>query len=620
VDSLVGHDQQSAPFRAGKSSALSTATAPVMYPERCVHQLFEDQAEARPDSIALIFQEEIATYRQLNERANELASELRERGMGPEKLVGLYLGNCVEQIVAMIAVLKTGAGFLPLETSYPENRIAYMIEDAQLSLILTLQTQRSLVPSANVPIVCVDESPLLRGNTNINVPRYVCLDNTACVLYTSGSTGKPKGVIRTHRGIVHRLAWASFGADDVFCHNMSLSFGFSQERLFLPLMRGLPLVIISDEASRNPRELLSTLWKTGVTNITMAPVMLNALLQLPPEDWKYFAKLRSVASAGTALSPELVASFMNAMPDTKLVNAYGTTESGSVIRGRIVPGHMAARPPLGRPVRTARAYIVDSAGLQAPVGTVGELYISAPCLARGYLHRPELTAERFRPNPFDGAVGERMYATGDLARYLETGEVEFVGRADRQVKVRGFRVELGEVESLLKAHGGLENAVAVARGNREDAELVAYVVLRKGVATALSELRRYMQEHAAPHMIPSRFVVLDELPLAPNGKVIVEALPTPAAVRPCLDVPFEPPRTPAEIFITNLCAKLLGIEEVGIRDNLLELGGNSITAAQAVARIRERLGIEVPFATLFVGTLAEVAEECTQRESERING
>jgi amino acid adenylation domain-containing protein len=607
-------------------------------PVHCAHHLFEIEAASRPDSTALMFSGDQVSYSRLNGWANGIADELVIRGIGKGDVVGLCMRSSPALIAALLGIFKAGAAFLPLDPAFPQERLDFMIRDAGSTILMTTEDlaarpeapfthayrnleerQRNRSQGARFGVMKVPESAprgLVSGRSP-DAARLECatLDDVACIIYTSGSTGRPKGAIRTHRGIVARLAWARPEEDDILCHNMSICYGFSQERLLVPLMCGAPLAVMPDEAGKDAARFVEAIARAGVTEVTLVPLSLGRLLALGRDALAKLRSLRRLAVGGAALTLDLAQRFARALPHVKLINAYGTVESGSVIRGEIFG--TSGRVTLGKPVAGADVHILDDSMSPVPVGEDGEIYIAGPCIARGYLNQPKLTAERFVPNPFSiGTISEswysRLYRTGDLGRWVGNGEIEVRGRVDRQVKIRGFRVELDEVEEALLLWGGVAEAhVLCERGGGQ--RLVAYV---GGVGLVGSELRRALQSHLPSYMLPAAFVVLPTLPRLLNGKVDTRNLPEPPQVRPALGNPYVTPRNPLEESIADIWAELLGIDSIGVEDHFLDLGGDSLLAERVVAEIEESLGLRGSSTSLFdYPTIAELAVALTTSEA-----
>ncbi|HLG69967.1 MAG TPA: amino acid adenylation domain-containing protein, partial [Chloroflexota bacterium] len=443
--------------------------------------LFERQAERTPGGVALACGEERLTYVALNERANRLARHLRRRGVCPGALVGLSLGRSPDMVVALLAVLKAGAAYVPLDPAYPQERLRFMVQDARLRVIVTAGRWAAGLAGTSAELVLLDaEAEAIEREASGNLGLTGGGEDVAYVIYTSGSTGQPKGVLGLHQGAVNRLSWMwaqyPFEAGEVCCQRTSFNFVDSVAEVFGPLLQGVPLVMVPDEVVLNVERLLALLAEEQVTRIVVVPSLLGALLDAEPELGRRVPRLKYWVTSGEALTAELSRRFQASVPHGILLNLYGSTEvAGDVTWHDTRHSRDAAVVPLGRPITNMRVHVLDEQLQPVPIGVAGELYAGGVGLARGYLHRPDLTQERFIADPTQ--PGERLYRTGDLARWRPDGELEFLGRADHQVKVRGFRIELGEVEAALREHPGVREAVVVVKEDRPgDQRLVAYVV------------------------------------------------------------------------------------------------------------------------------------------------
>ncbi len=592
------------------------------YPkERCIHQLFEAQVEKTPEAVAVVCEEEQLTYRALNARANQLAHYLQALGVGPEVVVGVCLERSLERVVGLLGVLKAGGAYVPLDPTYPPDRLAFMLADTQAPIVLTqAQGQAALAPLAPVqeraPRLCsLDaELPSIRQQPTINPTTSVGPECLAYCLYTSGSTGQPKGVLVEHSGLCN-LAEAqirAFGVQpgDRVLQFASLNFDASIWEILMALCSGASLYLVgSDDALPGPA-LTSLLNEQAITHITLTP---STLAVMTPEA---LPRLQTLIVAGEACSADLFARWSKGR---RFLNAYGPTEATVCATimdcTGFIRGVASQPPPIGKPIDNTQIYILDQYLQPVPIGVPGELYIAGVGLARGYLHRPELTAERFIAHPFSAVPGARLYRTGDLARYLPdgnlaNGNLEFLGRLDHQVKIRGFRIECGEVEAALLAHPAVAQAVVVAREEAPgERRLVAYLVAT-GEAPTASELRAHLRRSLPEFMVPQAFVPLAALPLTANGKVDRQALPAPGRARPELEADFVAPRTPAEELLAGIWATVLGVERVGVYDHFFELGGHSLLATQVVSRVRDAFGVELALRTLFATpTVVGLAEE-----------
>jgi amino acid adenylation domain-containing protein len=584
--------------------------------ELCFHQLFEAQVARTPEASAVICEDERLNYEQLNARANQLAHYLRRLGVGPESRVGICVERSVEMLLGLLAILKTGGAYVPLDAYGPRERLAFMIEDAQLHLLLT---QQSLTPQLNdlsaTQTVYIDEEwPQIAQESVVNPTSGATPQNVAYVIYTSGSTGTPKGVMIQHQGLVNYLSWCveayrvSEGNGGLV--HSPLGFDLTVTSLYAPLLAGCCVTLVAEQGG------LDTLSEAvgrgaGYSLLKLTPAHLQALGQLLPAA-NAPSQTACLVVGGEALYGEQLAFWREHAPGTIVANEYGPTETVVGCCVYAVPaGDVNAGPvPIGRPIANTKLYVLDQQQRLAPLGVVGELYIGGDGVTRGYLNRPALTAERFVPNPFTSEPGARMYRTGDLVRYLATGDLEYVGRVDHQVKIRGYRIELGEVEAALARHEGVRECAVLAREDVPgEKRLVAYLVLKQELGLLSSELRSFLIEKLPEYMIPSTYIVLDELPLNANGKVDRRALPHPDVSRQKVEQPYVAPRTAAEEVLANIFAEVLGVERVGVNDNFFARGGDSIRSVRVLALARER-GMEFTLQSLFRHqTVAELVTE-----------
>lgn len=588
--------------------------------ETCLHEMFEAQVARRRNATAIVLEGRQVSYGELDTLANKLARAIRARGAGPETLIGIYSERSIEMVAAILSVLKAGAAFVPLDPEYPERRVNYMIEDAGLSLVLA---QESLIPALRSQGVEVMPLDLEGGHSaeydGDNLGVTVDPQNAAYVIYTSGSTGEPKGVMITHFGICNRLQWGQdafpLSESDALLHLASPSFDVSVWQIFAALVAGARLIIARAGAARDCRYLIDLMIGQNVTVAGFVPSLLQALLDDPLI--QNCAALRQVLAGAEPLSSEAKDCFLSRL-NAKLFNFYGPTETTIDATFYACTKQGGNRSvPIGRPLGNVQAYILDSHLEPVPVGVYGELYIAGAGLARGYLSRADATAEKFLPDPFNVAQGARMYRSGDVARYLPDGDIEFIGRTDQQVKIRGHRIELGEVESVLAQHPAVRCAVVLAR---EDApggkHLVAYLTLKQDEEVAMRELRDFLTGKLPEYMVPRFFVMLDDMPVTANGKINRAALPAPDRLARGPDCPFIAPRDVVEEVVADIFGEVLKLRGMSVADNFFELGGHSLLATQVVSRVRSTFQMDLPLRSFFLSpSIAGVAEAIKDREA-----
>jgi amino acid adenylation domain-containing protein len=567
--------------------------------DKCVHELFEDQAERTPDSIAVVYENENLTYHELNVQANRLAYHLQQRGVRSDTIVGIYVERSMEMIIAVLAVLKAGAAYLPLDATYPLDRLTFMLSDADAQLLLTQKRLLKRLPETNAKVILVD-TDLEGGRQEIdrNPHSHVSLNNLAYVIYTSGSTGKPKGTMIEHRGVsnlTHYLI-GLFGIEPNSRVLQFAAFGFdaSVTEIFPTFTVGAPLYLASQKKLYSAEDLINLLRDQKISIVTLPPSLLAVL---PEEN---LPALKTLISAGEQCSWDIVSRWATGR---RFINGYGPTETTVAASYYLVnqnKSNAAKSVPIGRPISNTMIYLLDKNLHPVPVGVPGELHVGGVGLARGYLNRPELTAEKFIPDPFNPKPGARLYKTGDMARYLSDGNLEFLGRIDTQVKVRGFRIELGEIETVLKQYPGVRDVVCLVREDSADVKrLVAYLVVKVKSNLETIELRNFLKSKLPGYMIPSTFVFMDGFPLTPNGKVDRQGLPAPDKVRPQIEESYVAPRSQTEKILADVWARILNVEQVGINDNFFDLGGHSLLMAQVHRKLQEIIGDNISMITLF---------------------
>ncbi|HEX5746349.1 MAG TPA: amino acid adenylation domain-containing protein, partial [Archangium sp.] len=571
----------------------------VDYPhESTIPSLFEAQVERAPDSVAVEYQGQTLTYRQLNSRSNQLAHHLRQLGVGPEVRVGLCLERSLELVVGILGVLKAGGTYVPFDPSYPADRLSFMLQDTGVKVILTQSHLANALPTRDALFIRLDADwEQVRVHPESNPSSGPSAGNTAYVMYTSGSTGRPKGVCVPHRGVVRLVQGSTFidmGPQEVFLQLAPISFDASTLELWGSLLHGAKLVIYP-AGTPSLDELGTALVRSGITTLWLTAALFEQMQATQPHALR---GVRQLLAGGDVLPVGRVKERLS--HGGLLVNGYGPTENTTFtccypMSEVSQVGHTVS---IGRPISSTQVYLLDAWMQPVPVGVAGELYAGGDGLASGYLHRPELTAEKFIPHPFSSEPGARLYRTGDLARYLPDGRIEFLGRIDNQVKVRGFRIELGEVESVLAQHPQVRETVVVVREDVPgDKRLVAYVVANDAAPEA-SALRSWMKERLPEYMVPPAYVVMEALPLSPNGKVDRKSLPAPEQAQ----TEYVAPRNETERLLAQLWSEVLGVARVGIHDSFFDLGGHSLLATQLLSRLRATFQVELPLRSLFEAT------------------
>ncbi|HWE64696.1 MAG TPA: amino acid adenylation domain-containing protein, partial [Chloroflexota bacterium] len=587
-----------------------------------VPALVAAQAQRQPQALAVWAEDGQLSYQALNTRANQLAHYLQQQGVGPERLVAVYLPRSLDLVVALLAILKAGGAYVPLDPAYPQERLAFMLAETAAPVVLTHRHLQPGLPPSPARTLCLDgadERALLADQPTTEPAVCGDVDALAYVIYTSGSTGQPKGVQITHRSLLNLVTWHqrtyAVCAADRASAVAGPAFDAAVWELWPHLTAGASVHLVDDHTRVAPARLVHWLVKQGITLSFLPTPLAEAALV---ESWPAPVALRILLTGGDVLHAPQCASLPFAV-----MNHYGPTEATVLATAAVVEiGPAAPTPAIGRPIANTQVYVLDAALQPVPVGVAGELYIGGGGLARGYLGRPALTAERFLPDPWSGTPGARLYRTGDLACYQPDGTLEFLGRVDQQVKIRGYRIELGEIEAMLLRHPAVHAAVVVARDDVPGkTHLVAYWQTANGAQPDTLELRAHLHVYLPAYMVPAAFVRLQALPLTPNGKVDRGALSALEVSRPDGAASYVPPATPVEIALARIWAEVLGVAQVGVGDNFFHLGGHSLLVTQAVARVRDTLGLEIPLQSFFdaqsLGELAAVIEQAVRGARQR---
>ncbi len=575
----------------------------------CIHEKFERVAEKYPENIALTAGNENLTYRQLNAKANQLAHYLNKIGIGPENIVAVCMGRSFEMLVAVLGILKSGAAYLPLDPSYPKERLSYMIKDSNSCAILTHQAVKNSLPRVRPRTIWLDaDREMIANNSSENPRNPVLPENLAYVIYTSGSTGKPKGTLIQHRSVLNLIQSMSrdFKVDPESRILQFASFGFdaSVAEFFLALLTGAQLQLIAKDDSIFPEKVIGQIQRKHTSHVIMPPSFLTLL------ENRNLSSLKTVVSGGEACNWNIAERWRK---DHLFFNGYGPTEAtvGTLWFKAVEMENKTSTVPIGRPIENTEIYILDKYFHPVPVGVPGELHLGGAGLGRGYLNRPALTAEKFIPNPFSDEPGSRIYRTGDLVRYLPDGNVEFLGRIDQQVKIRGFRIELGEIRAVMNQFSAVNDSIAIAKNNETDDDtLVAYVIPERSKEIAVEELRGFLRKNLPDYMIPAAFIFLESFPLTANGKIDISALPDPVQLE---EGGIFTGRTPTEQILENIWGDVLKQKRIDVDANFFELGGHSLLVTQVISRIREAFRIDIPLNSLFdaptVASLARIIDQ-----------
>ncbi len=570
------------------------------YPrDLCVPQLVAKQAAATPDAVALVAGDQILSYRELNRRANQLAHYLQALGVGANVLVGLCIERSPDMVVGLLGILKAGGAYVPLDPAYPSERLVFMLEDAHVPVLVTQQLLAAHLPIQGTRIVCLDADAAALAQQSVADPiSEVAIDDLAYVIYTSGSTGQPKGALITHDGLLNLVLWHQRAFEvtsaDRATQFTSPAFDATGWELWPYLTIGASVYLPDEEVRVVPASVRDWLVSHRITITFLPTALAESIMAL---EWPSTTSLRFLLTGADALhhypSPTL---------PFALINNYGPSEATVLVTsGRVLPiSHADIPPPIGRPIANTQIYILNENLQQVPIGELGELYIGGVGVGRGYLNRPELTAERFIPDPFSNKPGARLYKTGDLARHLSDGQIAFMGRTDHQIKIKGYRIEPDEIVSVLNSHPAVQTSLVVAREDTSgDKRLVAYIVLVPGAHVTARSLRETLMTQLPDYMVPVAFVLLDSLPVTPNGKVDRKALPAPDVTNTVRDEIVAGPNTPTEERLVGIVATLLGLEQIGIDDDFFMLGGHSMLGTQLIVRIADTFGVDLSLHTLF---------------------
>jgi amino acid adenylation domain-containing protein len=592
-------------------NAIPQNAIPQAFPsDVSIPQLIAMQAADTPDAVAVVADDQILNYRELNERANQLAHYLQTCGVRPNVLVGMCVERSLDMVVGLLGILKSGGAYVPIDPSYPSERLAFMLRDAQTPVLVTQQHLTSHLPAQETQVICLDaDAMVLAQYSKMNPTVTATADDLAYVIYTSGSTGQPKGVQITHRSLLNLVFWHQHAftvtSSDRATQVTSPAFDATGWELWPYLTAGASVYLPNEDIRVSPSLLRDWLVRQSITISFLPTALAESVIAL---EWPITTSLRFLLTGADTLHryPSLDLPFA-------FVNNYGPTEATVVATsGCVLPNaHPDMPPSIGRPISNTQIYILDEYLQQVPIGTPGELYIGGAGLAKGYLNRPDLTTERFIPHPFIDEPDARLYKTGDLARYLPDGQIAFLGRTDDQIKIRGYRIEPDEIVSVLDRHPSIQTSLVVAREDIPgDKRLVAYIVPRPGEQVTLSSLHEALTIHLPDYMMPAAFVQLESLPLTHNGKVNRAALPAPDTTNMVRDKDVTAPSTPIDARLITIIAPLLGLEQIGVDDNFFMLGGHSLLGTQVIARVSDTFGVALTLRSLFSApTVRELSAE-----------
>ncbi len=586
----------------------------------CLHTLIEQQVERTPDKVALSMGKIKITYRELNDQANQFAHYLIGKGIGPGSLVGLFSDPDPRQVCVILGILKTGAAIVSFDPVYPEDKLKLIADECELSVLITTTKLKERFPSHVMNILLLNDSLVVKTQSVINPSLQLSSEARAFIIYTSGSTGLPKGVVYTHRGLISRFhstwAFCPTGNEDVYSQTSPWSSIDLIDEIYPPLIHGFRVEMIPMEIVRDPHLFVASLEEGTIARLVLVPSLLRTILSVNTDIAQALRALKVVWIGGEPLTYALVDLFHKKLPNVQLINFYGLTEGDGSFYPVNPDKKVSFAPPIGRPVANAKIYILDSTLEPVPVGMSGELYIANEGMAQGYYKRPELNAERFLPDPFNTFSEIRLYKTGDLGRYLYDGNIEYLGRIDRMIKIRGFRVELGEVEAAINSHPAVQDCFAMTRDSSTDKEdaltreprLVGYVIFKQNYKISVKVLKKYLRTKLPDYAIPRAIVVLNSFPLSPNGKIDVFALPNPENIALEVDDHIIYPRDPLEMRLVQIWENILHAHPVSVEDNYFEIGGDSLAAVDLFLQIEKDLHKDLPISALIQApTIAQLA-------------
>jgi amino acid adenylation domain-containing protein len=578
------------------------------YGQTSLLEMFENTALEIPHAVAVIGAEQVLTYQVLNKYANHLAHRLRTLGVGPEVMVGVCMRRSPEMLISLLAILKAGGVYVPLDPAYPAVHLASILADCALSLLITDQESLLHIPPHGATTLCLDaEWAALARESDENIVQRGTPDNAMYVMFTSGSTGRPKGVVVPQRQVLNRFAWMwrtyPFTENEKVCQRTTASFTPSIWEMLGPLLRGVPVVIIQDAIVKDPLLLIQTLAAQRVTRIVVVPSLLDAILNTRLDLQHSLAHLKLWSVGGELLSSKLAQRFQELLPHATLINQYGATEMSDIVYCENSSSYLhCTSVPGGRPITNTRVYLLDRHWRLRSVGQPGELYVGGPGVPRGYLNRPDLTAERFIPDPFSTKPGARLYNMGDIAHYLPDGSIDLLGRRDHQVKIRGFRVEIAGIEAILRDHPQIQQAAVAIRPKErggDDKQLIAYIVPMGDETLSLANVRDFMKNRVPEYMLPADFMLMDTLPSTPNGKLDRKALLELRSSLPVPDAAPTRPQTEMEHIIAEIWQDVLQIQNISVHSNFFDLGGHSLLSIEVRNKLQEILQREITLIELF---------------------